>query len=436
VSLPRTLYTAVDAVHVLGQELFGDVTNPIPSSWTHVTKVDPEPAKRLPLLYPAYLAHTDAVSVGGSRGVTATHTEATFDALAVAPVPAFHEPSDAAHVTAETRARAAFLALPEVLNGDADSLVGELGAGVATLHDELVPDQLRDTLSVPDRLRDALPDAVVDHVGDRLADVLTSWLVRSAVSEAYIVQNPDSAAAREAGVGEADVLSPAAARERALAAEHRLDSEVVYLEYSGTFGGERATETLGELAEATQWARVWYGGGVRSAEAARAVLDAGADTVVVGDVFHDVAAEERRLIAAYREAVGDPEPDAIRAWLANRDEASDTTAAAYLSTIPSVADPADRATTYLTATIACRLWLDHERSQSDDEETSRPAVGTEPAPPWETTVLDGVLTNGGETFLRRCRAAAVDPTTELDRALAHSLGFGCEEPSLDTERDD
>ncbi|MFC7080692.1 hypothetical protein [Halorussus caseinilyticus] len=74
-------------------------TNPVPADWTHVTKVDPENAKKLPLLYPVYLRHTSAVSVGGSADVTARNTEETFDLLAPASVPVFHEPSGPRHVT-------------------------------------------------------------------------------------------------------------------------------------------------------------------------------------------------------------------------------------------------------------------------------------------------------------------------------------------------
>ena len=387
----RSSYTLVDAVHVALQELFGDTTNPVPD-WTHVTKVDPEPEKRLPTLFPAYLAATDAVSVGGSRGVTVEHTHATFEALSTAPVPAFHEPSAASHVTPETRSAATFLTLPEVLNGTSEALVGRLGAGVASLHDE----------QVPGVVREALPDAIADRLlataaGDRLVDLLTGWLVRQAVSEAYIVQNPDSAAAREAGVTAEDVLAPTDARERALAVEHRLGSEIVYLEYSGTFGGEAAETTLTALAEATQWARVWYGGGVRSRAAAERVLDAGADTVVVGDVFHDVASEEVRLATTYRETVGDPSPAAVRSWV--RDRADETTAAAYLSTIPSVTDPTARATTLLTATLVCRLWL---AAAAGVWEPS-----TEPPAPWTVPVFTDQFADGAERYARRCRRALV-----------------------------
>lgn len=393
----RSSYAAVDAVRVVAQELFGDATNPVPN-WTHVTKVDPEPDKRLPTLFPAYLAATDAVSVGGSSGVTAAHTEATFAALSTAPVPAFHEPSAAAHVTPATREAATFLTLPEVLNGDSESLVGRLGAGVESLHDDQVPAAVAHAL--PSTLADR---SLQSRVGDRLVDVLTSWLVRTAVSEAYIVQNPDSAAAREAGVTADDVLEPAEARRRALAAEHRLDSEIVYLEYSGTYGGEAATETLERLDEATQWARVWYGGGVRSRAAAEAVLSAGADTVVVGDVFHDVADEEATLAAAYREAVGDPDPETVASWVADR--ADDTTAAAYLSTVPSVDAPTERARELLTATLVCRLWL------TDDG----------PPAPWTVPAFADQFADGAETFARRLGRAVREPSDDYERALAASL---------------
>jgi phosphoglycerol geranylgeranyltransferase len=53
----------VDVAAVATGTLLPVDTNPVPG-WSHVTKVDPEPARRLPLLYPLYLRHTDAVAVG------------------------------------------------------------------------------------------------------------------------------------------------------------------------------------------------------------------------------------------------------------------------------------------------------------------------------------------------------------------------------------
>ncbi|NHN58320.1 MULTISPECIES: heptaprenylglyceryl phosphate synthase [Halorussus] len=320
-------------------------TNPVPADWTHVTKVDPEDAKKLPLLYPLYLRHTSAVSVGGSADVTARNTEQTFDLLAPASVPVFHEPSGPRHVTPRTRERADLLAIPEVLNGDSESLVGQLGAGTEYIREELVPDLLADALPW-------LPG----FAADGLADLATSWLLADAVFEAYIIQNPDSAAAREANVTEADLLSPREAKQRAMAAERHLESELVYLEYSGTYGGEEAAETLAAIADGLTWSRLWYGGGLDSREHAAAMLDAGADAVVVGDAFHRIADEEADVCERAVDALdADASESAVREWIRENAAVADSHAASYLATIPWLADPERRAERYLIATV--RTWL-------------------------------------------------------------------------------
>ncbi|WP_436928490.1 heptaprenylglyceryl phosphate synthase [Halosimplex halobium] len=342
-SLGRSLRQCAAAAGVGAETLLPIDANPVPADWRHVTKVDPETAKLLPVASPLYLRHTDAVSVGGSSAVTAENTEETFRLLARAPVPAFHEPSEARHVTERTRELAAFLALPEVLNGETGALVGTLGEGLVYLRDELVPDLLREKL----------PGPVYRAVGDPLADFATSWLLEAAVFEAYIVQNPESAAARRAGVGESDVLSPAVARERALVADRHLDSEVVYVEYSGTYGGDEAAEVLRAVADAVTGARVWYGGGIDDREKTRAMLDAGADTVVVGDCFHDVADEEVEVCARAVEALGTaPSGDDIRSWFDAAVDLEGTAAARYLRTTPGVDDPGAAAERGLLAALA------------------------------------------------------------------------------------
>ncbi|WP_135828809.1 heptaprenylglyceryl phosphate synthase [Halorussus halobius] len=365
-------------------------TNPVPADWTHVTKVDPEDDKQLPLLYPLYLRHTDAVSVGGSADVTARNTEETFELLAPASVPAFHEPSGPRQVTRRTRERADLLAIPEVLNGDVEALVGELGAATEYVREELVPDLLADEYPW-------LPAGVTD----RLANAAASWLLAEAVFEAYVVQNPDSAAARESGVSADDVLSPREAKRRAMAAERHLDSELVYLEYSGTYGGDEAAETLARMDDALSWSRLWYGGGLASREHAARMLDAGADAVVVGDAFHRVAAEEFDVCErAARDLDADTEPSDVAAWVTDHVAVADSNAAAYLATIPSVADPERLADRYLTATV--RAWLGL-RGGADRE---RPVDGS------ATPRLDDLVGTG-----------LVDGLSEADAALlARCLG--------------
>jgi len=323
--------------------------NPVPRSWSHVTKLDPEPAKRLPVLYPAYLAHTDAVSVGGSTGVTATTTEATFRLLEFASVPTLHEPSAPAHVTDTTLSESAFLAVPEVLNGTSEALVGTLGEGIEGIREDLIAARL------DDRLPSWLSDAIKPHV----TPLLSSYVLNRALFEAYIIQNPDSAAARESGVTEGDVLSPTAARHRAVTADCHLKSEIVYVEYSGTYGGDEAADVIEAVAPELNWARLWYGGGLRAREQVRAVRSAGADAVVVGDVFHEIADEEvdlYRRLDAESNVGGEPTPARIEAWLSATDTVTvaDTAAAQYLSTT-AVDAPVDRARTLLATSLAvCR----------------------------------------------------------------------------------
>ncbi|MWV64075.1 heptaprenylglyceryl phosphate synthase [Halorubrum sp. JWXQ-INN 858] len=369
-------------------------TNPVPGDWSHVTKVDPEERKKLPIAFPRYLAHTDAVSVGGSADVTDENTRATFTLLESLQTPAFHEPSGADHVTRETLSSAAFLAVPQVLNGDDDAFVGTFGKGVEAVRDRMVPGMLGRVATAP-------------VVGDRLRGVLTDVMLSNAVVEAYIVQNPDSAAARESGVTAADVLDPAAAKQRAMAAEYVLDAEVLYLEYSGTYGGEEATAALEAIDDGVDWTRVWYGGGVDSREKATAVLDAGADAVVVGDVFHRVAEEEAALAADYLDAVGtDPDSDpGAAAWLADACDLADTAAARYLSTIPGVDDPVAEARRCLAAGLRARraIAADAGRTTSD----GRPRVGADAVAAVERAVCAGVDVDDPERFAARLVAAAV-----------------------------
>lgn len=359
-SLPdiaRRLERVTSTVSIAGRTLLGLDTNPVPAEWTHITKVDPEREKRLPLCYPLYLSHTSAISVGGSRDVTEENTKETFDLLDHAPVPAFHEPSDADHVTDDTRDQSTFLAIPEVLNGDSEALVGTLGRGVEYVREDLGPSMIADKVGF----------SIDGTLGGRLGNFAAAYMLEDAVFEAYIIMNPDSAAAREANVTEDDLLTPQEAKQRALAAEYHLESEVIYLEYSGTFGGDEAVEILEAISDAKTWSRLWYGGGLDDRENAQAVLDAGADAVIVGDIFHDIATEEAELVEQARaEFDGPVDRDELQAWIEETTTAPETSAARYLSTIADVRDPEGRAVEYLAAGVKLVLDLDAVAPEMDE----------------------------------------------------------------------
>jgi phosphoglycerol geranylgeranyltransferase len=395
------------AASIGGRTVLGLDTNQVPADWSHITKIDPELGKQLPLAYPLYLQHTSAVSVGGSSDVTGETTEQTFDLMNGAGVTAFHEPSAARHVTDTTREQSDFLAIPEVLNGDGEALVGILGEGIEYARDELAPAMIREKLPVP----------VSDGLTRKLSTFAASWLLREAVFEAYIIMNLDSAAAREGNVTEDDLLSPDEAKQRALAAEHHLESEVIYLEYSGTFGGEEAADILEAIDEAIGWPRIWYGGGLANREDAQTVLDAGADAVVVGNVFHEVAPEEAALYEAAVDDLGtDADRAAVESWVETQVEPAETTAAKFLSTVVDVPDPDRRAVRYLAAGVHSALQLRAIADDLDDPDAAaiRTAMdGT--TVPGETAYADALAGNA-RPLARRVGVSLLAEAFDLDLA--------------------
>jgi len=354
----RRIEALVAVLTLGGRTLLGLDTNPVPAGYDHITKVDPEEEKALPLAFPLYLSHTSAVSVGGSRDVTERNTEETFDLVNAGRVPAFHEPSAAEHVTSKIREMAAFMAVPEVLNGDSESLVGTLGKGIEHVREDLGPAMIEEKLGL------ALDDG---FVSDRLSTFAAAWMLREAVFEAYIIMNVDSAAAREANVTAENLLSPQEAKERAMAAEYHLGSEIIYLEYSGTFGGQEAVDILEAIDEGVSWSRIWYGGGLDDRGNTNAVLDAGADAVVVGNVFHEIADSEADL---YERAVGEfdgvPEQAELREWVEETVDVAETPSARYLSTVPDLPGPERQAVRYLAEGIGIALELREIAAGLDD----------------------------------------------------------------------
>ena len=358
-SIARRVEDVTATATIAARTLLSLDTNPVPGEWTHITKIDPEDEKQLPLLYPLYLQHTSATEVGGSRDVTDQNTEETLDLVVDRPVPAFQEPSGPKQVTDETRSKAEFLAIPEVLNGDVDALIGQLGAGIEYIEEDLAPGMIADKLPIS-------PGGAIE---DRLAQFASSWMLREAVFEAYIIMNLDSAAAREGNVTENDLLDPTTAKQRALAAERHLESELIYLEYSGTFGGEEAEEILDSISDGLTWSRLWYGGGLDNRENARRVFDAGADAVVVGNVFHEIAEEE---VDVCERAVADLDADASQEtaeeWVGSNVDLESASASKYLSTIVDVPNPQQRAREYLVTTIRTWLAVQDVREELDAEE--------------------------------------------------------------------
>jgi len=243
----------------------------MPIDWAgvdHVTKVDP--AKAMPDR-PEAIRATDLVLVGGSDDVTAANTLTAVDRLReVAPdLPVLQEPYDGSQVTRETVEAVDAVAVAAIFNGDREHFHGK--------HLDFFADLAR----APREVTGAgvpLIGGLVEAKGHEAVDAITEKLV----PEGYVIQNPDSAAARQTNAEtplDADGVAGAA-----LATETFYDFPVFYVEYSGTYGGPADVAAAAEQLEETT---LLYGGGIDDAAKAAEILDAGADAIVVGDVFHD-----------------------------------------------------------------------------------------------------------------------------------------------------
>lgn len=226
--------------------------------WDHVLKIDPD--KDLPegITYDEVVATgTDALEIGGTTGITEEKMDEVIEACGTHDVPVFQEPSGPGVVV--HREELDGYLIPTVLNtGDASWVTGAHKEWVKT-----------DT----------------DIRWDR------TW------TEAYIVLNPDSAVAQYT---KADCAQdPADVAAYATVAERFFGQEIVYIEYSGTLGDP---EKVAAAAEVLDEAALFYGGGIRTYEAAHEMRSV-ADTVVVGDLFHDEGIEAvRETVAGAKDA--------------------------------------------------------------------------------------------------------------------------------------
>ncbi|ELZ91882.1 geranylgeranylglyceryl phosphate synthase-like protein [Haloferax mucosum ATCC BAA-1512] len=210
--------------------------------WDHITKIDPD--KDLvdgETFEDVCETGTDALEIGGTLDITEEKMERVVEATAKYDVPIYQEPSNPA-VVIDDDALDGYL-IPTVFNSS-DSF------WITGAHKEWV------------RIEDGLD-------WDRTH------------TEAYIVLNPDSSVAEytEADTDQSadDVAS------FARVAEKMFGQDIVYIEYSGTYGDpEKVCAAHDALDDAT----LFYGGGIHDYESAHE-MGTCADVVVVGDLLHD-----------------------------------------------------------------------------------------------------------------------------------------------------
>ncbi|MFC5367519.1 phosphoglycerol geranylgeranyltransferase [Salinirubrum litoreum] len=229
--------------------------------WDHILKVDPD--KDLvegETFADVCQTGTDAIEVGGTTGMTVENMSGVIDACAEYGVPLYQEPSNPG-VVIDSPALDGYL-IPTVFNStEAFWITGA--------HKEWV------------RIENGMD-------WDRTH------------TEAYIVLNPDSAVA-EYTSADCD-LAPDDVAAYAAVAERMFGQEIVYLEYSGTFGD---SETVAAASDALDEATLFYGGGIHDYDSAYE-MGRHADTVVVGDLLHDEGVEAvRQTVEGVKDAHAD-----------------------------------------------------------------------------------------------------------------------------------
>lgn len=224
------------------------------ADWKHVFKLDPDKSISDEALERVCLSGTDAVIVGGSAGVTFDNTVDLLARIRRYEVPCALEISSRDAVVPGFD----LYFIPIAFNaGDTDWIVGQHHAAVK----EWGP--------------------------------MMDW--KQIAGAGYIILNGESTVAK---VTKANTeLSVKDVEAYARLAEQLFHCPIVYIEYSGTFGDMELTARVRRLLSE---ARLFYGGGIDSAEKARLAASA-ADTVVVGNAVYDALEEALATVAAVKD---------------------------------------------------------------------------------------------------------------------------------------
>jgi phosphoglycerol geranylgeranyltransferase len=218
------------------------------TDWDHIVKLDPDKTLADGETFEDVCeTGTDALEIGGTLDMTQAKMQRVIDACAKYDVPLYQEPSNPAVVVDDDDLDGYLV--PIVLNA------GDI-AWATGFHKEWI----------------------------RTSDV--NW--DRTTTEAYIILNPEASVAE---LTDADCdQTPEDVAAYAEVAEQMYGQEIVYVEYSGTFGDPDVVEAAAdELEEAT----LFYGGGIRDYESANTMAEH-ADTIVVGDLVHDEGCEAVR----------------------------------------------------------------------------------------------------------------------------------------------
>lgn len=211
--------------------------------WVHITKLDPDRSLDRDAIETVATSGTDALMLSGTLDVTPEKLAVLYDCVRDYNLPIVVEPAD-----------------PGGARFDGMDLV-----------------------FVPSVLNASHPRWIVGQHEHWVRDYPIDW--SRVVPEAYIVLNPDSSVAKVTGSD--CTLAPADVAAYAAVADRYFRFPVVYIEYSGTYGDPAVVEAV---SEAVTDARIFYGGGINSAERA-AEMSGYADTIIVGNAVYEAGIE-------------------------------------------------------------------------------------------------------------------------------------------------
>lgn len=211
--------------------------------WVHITKLDPDRHLDREAIEIVATSGTDALMLSGTLDVTPEKLAVLYDCVRDYNLPIVVEPAD-----------------PGGARFDGMDLV-----------------------FVPSVLNASHPRWIVGQHERWVRDYPIDWT--RVVPEAYIVLNPDSSVAKVTGSD--CTLSAADVAAYATVADQYFRFPVVYIEYSGTYGDPAVVQAV---SEAVSDARLFYGGGINSAERA-AEMSGFADTIIVGNAVYEAGIE-------------------------------------------------------------------------------------------------------------------------------------------------
>ncbi|GAA5262581.1 phosphoglycerol geranylgeranyltransferase [Methanocalculus sp. MC3] len=211
--------------------------------WVHITKLDPDRSLDRDAIETVATSGTDALMLSGTLDVTPEKLAVLYDCVRDYNLPIVVEPAE-----------------PGGARFDGMDLV-----------------------FVPSVLNASHPRWIVGQHERWVRDYPIDW--PRVVPEAYIVLNPASSVAKVTGSD--CTLAPADVAAYAAVADRYFRFPVVYIEYSGTYGDPAVVQAV---SEAVTDARVFYGGGINSAERA-AEMSGYADTIIVGNAVYEAGIE-------------------------------------------------------------------------------------------------------------------------------------------------